>query len=149
MFFCRSRLNFELCRYKCSNEIYCNDNSNYLMHSRTRQGAPPPPPPPPPPEFSSGHIPGEKKKKEVLIIFGEKHLILGQALEKIFGQEVRSQKSVLPPPPPQTKLVPYAFADEPTAFLDCRNIGVTYGTSFVRDGGGGGGLKVLGKSVGG
>ena len=42
---------------------------------------------------------GQKKQ----VVFGQNHLIFGQAMAKIFGQETSA------PPPPRTKLVPYAY----------------------------------------
>ena len=53
--------------------------------------------PPPPPRIFEMAIFGKTKK----VIFGQKHLIFGQALEKIFGQKTSS-----PPPPPTNETGP-------------------------------------------
>ena len=50
-------------------------------------------PPPPPWNFSNGHF---RAKKKIHIIFGQNHLIFGQAMDEIFGQLNPS-----PPPPPK------------------------------------------------
>ena len=46
--------------------------------------------------FSSGHF------REKQVIFVKNHLIFGQALEKIFGQETAAP----PPPPPRNETGP-------------------------------------------
>ena len=68
-------------------------------HRRTRGGGGGLLQPPPPRIVQNGNF-----RSKIHVIFGQnQNLLFGQALDKIFGQKTSA------PPPPPTKLVPYAY----------------------------------------